>query len=49
MAKGNISVDSENLFPIIKNGFIPIRIFSLENLFQTVVTRSQIKETCKYR
>ena len=34
MAKGNISVDSEN-------GFIPIRIFSLENLFQTVVTRSQ--------
>ena len=41
MAKGNISVDSENLFPIKKNGFIPIRIFSLENLFQTVVTRSQ--------
>lgn len=25
---GNLSINSDNLFPIIKNGYIPITIFS---------------------
>ena len=35
--EGQIKVSSENIFPIIKNGFILIRIFSLEKLLQTLV------------
>ena len=30
---GNLSIHSENIFPIIKNGYIQILIFLLENLF----------------
>ena len=26
---GSLSINSENIFPIIKNGFIPIMIFSI--------------------
>ena len=40
MAKGNISVDSENLFPIIKKW-----LYSDKDIFLW----NRIKETCKYR
>ena len=28
---GNLSINSDNLFPIIKNGYIPITISSIVN------------------
>ena len=46
MAKGNISVDSENLFPIIKKW-----LYSDKDIFlrELVSNGHKIKETCKYR
>ena len=37
---GNLSIDSDNLFPIIKNGYIQIMIFSIVSLFLTDVMPS---------
>ncbi len=37
--KGSLSIHSENIFPIIKNGFIQTMIFLLENWYQTHVTQ----------
>lgn len=32
---GNLSINSDNIFPIIKSGFIQIMIFLCASLYQT--------------
>ena len=39
--KGSLSISSENIFPIIKNGYIPITIFSHVSWYPTDVMQSQ--------